>query len=116
MSLSLLGYMLEKSLAEIQSPREAQTSGLSKPKDSDKETSLYCNVGSSDKVYFVRITCDDDSPHCGPNRYNVDVKWGRRGGTLQSMRKASDVSWAIARNVYSTIIQEKINKGYKVSV
>ena len=69
------------------------------------EIDLYFKEGSSDKVYQARVE---------PNKTGFDVafSYGRRGNTLQTGRKATNVSYQKAVEVYTKLVNEKMAKGY----
>src|SRR5712692_10395009 len=69
---------------------------------------LYFQQGSSDKVYHLQLEGVD-------GKWSVKAQWGRRGSTLQSVVKTSDVSYEEAKRVYDRILKEKTGKGYKVA-
>jgi hypothetical protein len=61
---------------------------------------LYFRQGSSDKVYHLQL-------ENGEGRWSVRAQFGRRGSTLQSDAKASDVPYEEAKRVYDRILREK---------
>ena len=66
---------------------------------------LYFRQGGSDKVYHLQLENVQD-------RWSVQAQWGRRGSTLQSDLKTSDVPYEEAKRVYDRILREKTGKGY----
>ena len=69
---------------------------------------LYCQQGSSDKVYHLQLEGAQD-------QWAVQAQWGRRGSALQSDVKVSGTSYEEAKRVYDRILREKTGKGYQVA-
>ncbi len=67
---------------------------------------LFFQEGTSDKVYTAAIVEDGGA-------YTVQVRWGRRGSTLNSGNKAVRVPLAQAQKTYDRLVAEKTNKGYQ---
>lgn len=68
--------------------------------------SLYYKEGSSDKVYNV------DLVPVG-NAFNVEFRYGRRGGTLNvSNKNTSPLARVEAEKMMAKILKEKLGKGY----
>jgi len=74
-----------------------------------KSTTLYYKDAASDKVYRVWIEQSNTTP-----TYNVQVNFGRRGGTMQPTTKAAGVSLAAAEKAFDKAVAEKLAKGYTV--
>lgn len=71
---------------------------------------LYYREDTSDKVYLCEIVEVIGG-------YAVDFAYGRRGAKLAGGTKTSGpVSYEKAEAVYSKIVREKINKGYRASL
>lgn len=70
---------------------------------------LYCTQGSSDKVYHMQLVREDD------DTYTVNVQYGRRGSTLQSITKTPQaLPYDKAKKLYDRLLAEKSGKGYTV--
>lgn len=70
-------------------------------------TTLYYREGSSDKVYQTSI-------HPQGEGYMVHFAYGRRGSTLNTGSKTqTPVSYPIAKDIYDSLIKEKLAKGYR---
>ncbi len=74
---------------------------------SEKAT-LYYQQGSSDKVYHLQLETNNGA-------WSVNAQWGRRGSTLQSDTKASNVTYEEAKRVYDRVLREKMGKGYRIA-
>lgn len=73
----------------------------------ERETTLHCTEGSSDKLYRVRIETD------GAGSYNVHCSSCRRGSTwVDQGFKAQAVSAASAYDTADKVIRSKEKKGY----
>jgi len=74
----------------------------------NRQTTLYYNEGSSDKVYEVFIEPKDDG--C-----IVRYAYGRRGATLQPGTKTPiPVSPEEAERIFDSLVKQKLAKGYRV--
>jgi predicted DNA-binding WGR domain protein len=71
-----------------------------------KTVRLWCNKGSSDKVYEVSILAS------GENGYEVVARWGRRGGTQRAMVKWEGSDRNRARKVATRLVWSKLARGY----
>ncbi len=72
-----------------------------------RKTLLY-QEGRSDKVYEV------DLCQVGENRYVVNFRYGKRGGTLkEGVETVSAIALTEAQRVFDRLIQSKIQKGYQ---
>lgn len=73
----------------------------------NEQISLYCKQGGSDKVYHAQLVCESEDACV------VNVQYGRRGSTLQSITKtASHIGYAKAKKVFDRLLTEKYGKGY----
>jgi bifunctional non-homologous end joining protein LigD len=72
-----------------------------------KETRLFFQEGTSDKVYFAAILDE------GGGKYTVRVEWGRRGTPLSQGTKAVKVSLDEAQRQHDKVVREKTGKGYQ---
>lgn len=73
----------------------------------NEQASLYFKQGGSDKVYMAQLVCENEDACV------VNVQYGRRGSTLQSITKtASPIAYAKAKKTYDKMISEKLAKGY----
>lgn len=73
-----------------------------------EQISLYCKKGSADKVYHAQLVEKGDA-------FVVNVQYGRRGSTLQSLTKtASPLPYERAKKIYDALLTEKFGKGYTV--
>ena len=71
-----------------------------------ESVSLYCNEGTSDKVYNTAIEKESGG-------YVVTFSYGRRGGPLKSGTKTNNpVSLDEARVIFNKLVDEKTKKGY----
>jgi predicted DNA-binding WGR domain protein len=75
-------------------------------KDQPATTELFCQEGSSDKVYIANL-------YRSPAGWGVFGEYGRRGGKIKKDEKTSGVSFESAKAVYDKLIAEKIKKGYQ---
>jgi bifunctional non-homologous end joining protein LigD len=73
-----------------------------------KETQLFFQEGNSDKVYEAAIVDDGDGT------FSVAVRWGRRGPSLNTGKKAQGVTRASADKVFDRLVREKTGKGYEI--
>ncbi|MFA6201624.1 MAG: RNA ligase family protein [Gallionella sp.] len=74
------------------------------------QTSLYFSEGSSDKEYHVEIVPVAD-------RFVVNFRYGRRGGTLTSGTKTTaPVDFTQAQKIYDQLVKAKTSKGYTPDV
>jgi bifunctional non-homologous end joining protein LigD len=73
-----------------------------------RHTELFFQEGSSDKVYQAEIVDDRDGT------FSVVVRWGRRGQSLNSGKKAQGVTRAAADKVFDKLVREKTSKGYEI--
>ncbi|WP_026999255.1 WGR domain-containing protein [Eisenibacter elegans] len=72
-----------------------------------QQISLFFQEGNSDKVYEVEL-CE-----VGPEGYIVNVRYGRRGGTMVTNSKTPRAtSLDKATKIYDKLVQEKVKKGY----
>ena len=70
---------------------------------------LEYRQGGSDKVYAVEI--DDNQ-----GRYSVNVRYGRRGGTMVvGLKTVHPTTLNKASDIYATTVKQKLAKGYVVS-
>lgn len=75
-----------------------------------KQCILYFKEGNSDKVYEIDL-CD-----VGNDKYVVNFRYGRRGAVLKEGSKTPvPVSLQEAENIYDSVAEEKISKGYTTS-
>lgn len=117
--MSILSDLLEKTLKTIQEPQKDSVPDSGKHDELIiRKTSLYYDLGTSDKVYHVIIRRDvylvqDNSEP--PDTFSVVVEWGRRESKLQTMTKFRSLSRPRALHRYNAIVQEKVSKGYKIS-
>ena len=73
----------------------------------NEQVSLYFKQDGSDKVYMAQLECENE------NACVVNVQYGRRGSTLQSITKtASPIAYAKAKKTYDKLVSEKLAKGY----
>jgi len=73
----------------------------------EKNTSLYFQEGTSDKVYHIQLKKKDSG-------YVVNFQYGRRKGSLKEDTKTLvPISLGAAEHVYSKLLQEKLKKGYR---
>lgn len=73
-----------------------------------KRVTLHFKAGTSDKIYEVDL-CE-----VGPDRFVVNFRYGRRGGTLREGSKTVlPVSRAEADNTFDKLVAAKIKKGYR---
>lgn len=69
--------------------------------------------GSSDKVYHVALEkMPAGESGLSVELYSVTAQYGRRGSALVSQKKASNVTYAVAKKTYTKLVAEKIAKGY----
>jgi predicted DNA-binding WGR domain protein len=77
--------------------------------DDDDELSavtLYCNEGTSDKIYNIALERRG-------KRYVVNVAYGRRGGTLkQETKTPTPLDYMKASELFHKLMLEKVSKGY----
>ncbi len=74
-----------------------------------KSDYLFCQTGSSDKVYEIELV---QSVFGG--LYSVNVCWGRRGSKLNDSTKLENSNWITANDQYDKLVDEKVNKkGYQ---
>ena len=75
-----------------------------------KQSFLYFKEGNSDKVYEIDL-CD-----VGNDKYVVNFRYGRRGGSLKEGSKTPvPVALATAEQIFDEVETEKLNKGYTTS-
>jgi bifunctional non-homologous end joining protein LigD len=72
----------------------------------EESISLFFKEGSSDKVYKVSLNQSIGG-------WVVDVNYGRRGGTLNALRKCTGFPYDKAKKLYDRLIAEKEAKGYR---
>ncbi len=72
-----------------------------------KTIALFFQEGTSDKLYNARIV------ETAPGKYDVEVEWGRRGGSLNKGKKAVGVALEAAEKTYAKLVREKTGKGYQ---
>jgi hypothetical protein len=110
--MSVLSETLARCLQELQNPG-AKKIPLSPPKaTSIASVSLYCTEGSSDKEYHMRIVATEAM--FGEDRFQVEVRYGRRGKQLiQSKKTSHPVTRLRARQVYEKVRHDKLQKGYR---
>jgi bifunctional non-homologous end joining protein LigD len=72
-----------------------------------KAVELFFQEGTSDKLYHARIV------ETARGLYDVEVEWGRRGGSLNKGKKAVGVSLEAAEKTYAKLVREKTGKGYQ---
>ena len=68
--------------------------------------SLFCKDGSSDKVYTVQLECT-------ASLITVKGFGARSGGTMKEYPKYEGTNLAEAEKIYSSLIGEKLKKGYQ---
>jgi bifunctional non-homologous end joining protein LigD len=71
----------------------------------DKQVSLYCTEGGSDKVYTLWIEEKD-------GLFTVQALGGRRGGSMTPYTKGKPGSRPEAEKTYASVLKEKLGKGY----
>lgn len=74
-----------------------------------RQTKLWFNEGTSDKVYVAQVIQTSDG------YYEVRGNWGRRGKTMQSQTKGRFATEWQATKAYMTLVDSKIQKGYAVT-
>lgn len=114
--MSHLSEALERQLKLLRGTPDTPVSPAVSPQaptsDPLPSTVLYYNKGTSDKEYRVQMVKVEES--LGGPWYAVDVQWGRRGKTLQRMRKSQHLlSAAQALRLYHDIIKDKKAGGYQ---
>ena len=67
---------------------------------------LWCNKGTSDKVYDVVVVA-------GGGKYEVIARWGRRGGLLHEQTKWIGPAKTTAASVFSRLVASKKRRGYE---
>jgi predicted DNA-binding WGR domain protein len=73
-----------------------------------KRTTLYCQEGSSDKVYEVDL-CE-----ISKGKYVVNFRYGRRGTTLkEGVKTTTPVDLTQAQQIFNKLVAEKTRKGYR---
>lgn len=73
-----------------------------------KRTTLFCQEGTSDKIYEV------DLCRVAPDRYVVNFRYGRRGTTLkEGVKTDQPVDLAKAEKVFEKLVASKTSKGYQ---
>lgn len=78
-----------------------------------RKVTLYFREGNSDKVYEVDL-CEHSNDR--PQRYVVNFRYGRRGGSLREGTKTgSPVDLTEAEEIFASLIVNKENKGYRRS-
>jgi bifunctional non-homologous end joining protein LigD len=76
----------------------------------DESISLWCQQGSSDKVYHAQLT---EVPGQG---WTVTCQYGARGGTMnRADKEPNPVPYAKAKKSYDKIVKEKLAKGYQIT-
>jgi len=72
-----------------------------------EQTFLHSTKDGSNKVYIIEWEII--------NRYhNVNFAYGKKDAKLKNGRKCQLVSEALVHHYYNNLIQEKVNKGYKI--
>ncbi|HHD7445147.1 TPA: hypothetical protein ACOVFI_004281 [Citrobacter braakii] len=75
-----------------------------------KTAKLFFIQGTSDKVYEVSL-CEQQNEKA--DRYWVNFRAGRRGGTLlEGTKTPTPVDFAQAQAIFNSVVVSKINKGY----
>ncbi len=69
---------------------------------------LWCNKGTSDKVYDIVVVA-------GGGRYEVIARWGRRGGVAHEQTKWTGVAKDTAVGVFERLVASKKRRGYEVA-
>ncbi|WP_058912535.1 hypothetical protein [Entomohabitans teleogrylli] len=78
-----------------------------------KKSRLVSLQGMAEKVYEVELC---ELQNGDDNRFVVNFRYGRRGGTLQEGTKTpSPVDGALADAIFNSVVVAKINKGYQES-
>ncbi|MBB2961184.1 hypothetical protein [Methylobacterium sp. R2-1] len=73
---------------------------------------LHLKEGSSDKVYEIDLVENDAL--ILPERYLVNVRYGRRGKTLREGTKiVQPVAEAAAAKIFESVLVSKLNEGYR---
>jgi bifunctional non-homologous end joining protein LigD len=68
---------------------------------------LFCQEGSSDKVYQTEIVSVADG-------FMVNFAYGRRGSTMQTGTKTvKPVPYARAKSIFDKLVESKLSKGYE---
>ena len=85
-----------------------------------RSVSLWCNEGSSDKVYHIQLNEHEVEFIVGGQEsaqltYRVETQWGRRGSALMTGTKAEGVSHDKALRIFEKVKNEKLAKGYVVT-
>ena len=76
---------------------------------SPERVELYCQEGTSDKVYIAELTPSG-------TKWTVPFQYGRRGNTLTiGCKTASPVEYEEAKHVFDKLVKEKVSKGYKLA-
>lgn len=76
----------------------------------DESISLYCGIGSSDKVYHAQLT---EVPGKG---WTVTCQYGPRYGTLnRADKEPNPVEYAKAKKAYDAVVKSKLQKGYQIT-
>ena len=72
---------------------------------------LHLAEGTSDKVYEVDLVENDAL--AGPERFLVNIRYGRRGAILREGSKTPQpVARDAAERVFDSVVVSKINGGY----
>jgi hypothetical protein len=71
-----------------------------------ERANLWCQKGASDKVYDIVVTF-------GGGRYEVEARWGRRGGTMHEQTKWTGAARSTAIGVFERLMASKIRRGYE---
>lgn len=78
-----------------------------------RKVTLHFREGNSDKVYEVDL-CEHSNDR--PQRYVVNFRYGRRGGSLREGTKTvTPVDLTEAEEIFASLIVNKENKGYRRS-
>jgi len=83
-----------------------------------KSVSLWCNEGSSDKVYYIQLNEYEEASADGESAqltYRVEAQSGRRGASLVPWTKAIGVSYDKALKIYNSLLNSKQAKGYVIT-
>lgn len=71
-----------------------------------KNARLWCQKGTSDKVYDIVVLASDGG-------YEVTARWGRRGCTMHEQTKWTGVARTTAVDVFERLIACKVRRGYE---
>jgi hypothetical protein len=113
--MSILSESLERCLRQLQNPTKATVAvaPMKVPRQPAlRSISLYYKQGSSDKEYHVQII--KEHPLSKFDEYVVNFQYGRCGSVLKRGTKTeAPVSLSEARDIYDSVVKEKMAKGYK---